>query len=763
MKLFKLKRKNIILVSFLAIAGFLAISSVAVNQAVKETPVAEKAEAITRCLTGNTSDLGNWNASANPMSEDSGGNFYITKTLSSGNQFKVTDGSWDNSWGSSSLNNDTDASGSFSGDNGNIKCNADGTYTIVIDSSDNVYIYNGTVSYQSGKTGWVVALNNSGGSSFSVSSSVKMNAGTGNNYAEITGISVNAGANFQIAYSTGYGFTNSGWKTGTPAADSGITKPQGKDYFCVTNAGTIDVYGYDDGGYKMSAVYHAPTYTVSTAISPSGYGTVSPSSLSNISSGTSYSVSNNVLTVGSNTITATPAAATEYYIYSFSSWSVGGSTATSGTITGNTTFTANFTRSTRTYTITFNQNDGSGYSKTESKTAGVNYTIPSPEDIGMGASGGRHFLRWNTASGGGGTTYNPGDTYSTNAALNLHMIQDWCTYEYSIDGGSSWHSMTRKTEGVTSGYVTEYYNSTPVSLVTGDDITFRRSYGGGDPYSIGGTLNFENNYDSNGVKYSGTYTFYLKITSDGNNDCYVPGSKTTYGVIITRGGNNLYYPTSSQDGQYVTSLIEIQSGDVVKGHYGSDANPYPLTLDEYSQGSWSASGPTATAAGVYKFYLKSDDTVHFDKVYIAMNDQASAIFFAQNFNSTIGGICKMDGSTNKSSLTTAWGLTNASGLYKNYSLLTDEAKDYLVDASENEDIIAFFQKYDYVLSKYGTGVVGNFLGRTPASLGAYRNFSLFGSEDNFSTIIIIISSSVALLSVTALSILVIRKRKSKED
>lgn len=54
-------------------------------------------------------------------------------------------------------------------------------------------------------------------------------------------------------------------------------------------------------------------------------------------------------------------------------------------------------------------------------------------------------------------------------------------------------------------------------------------------------------------------------------------------------------------------------------------------------------------------------------------------------------------------------------------------------------------------------------GTNRGSLGRFGSFSLFGSEDNFSTIIIIISSSVALLSVTALSILVIRKRKSKED
>lgn len=51
--------------------------------------------------------------------------------------------------------------------------------------------------------------------------------------------------------------------------------------------------------------------------------------------------------------------------------------------------------------------------------------------------------------------------------------------------------------------------------------------------------------------------------------------------------------------------------------------------------------------------------------------------------------------------------------------------------------------------------------------GAIRTFNPFtlfnGEEDNFSTVIIIVASSISLLSITALSVLVIKKRKSKEE
>ena len=419
------------------------------------------------------------------------------------------------------------------------------------------------------------------------------------------------------------------------------------------------------------------------------------------------------------------------------------------------------------YTITFYQNDGSEYYTTDTKTGGAAYTIPTPAAQGMGASGGRHFLRWNTASDGSGTNYVPGASYTTNDDLDLYMIQDWCTYEFSIDGGSHWYGMTRKEEGVTSGYATEYYNTSAIFLTTGDEITFRRSYGGGTPYDIGGTLGFENNYDENGVIVSGSCTFYLKITSDGNNVCYVPGSKTDFCIVIVRDETNLFFTTSPYDGQYVSGFIDIQIGDVVKGYHNGTSTIYSVSLNEYSQGHWSSTGPTATVSGVYKFYLQNTGSSQYNRVYIAMDAQASAVFFAQTFNSSIGGICHMDGSTNKASLTSAWGLNDEVGLCKSYSLLTDEAKEYIDDESENEDIQAFFAKYDYVLGKYGTSVVGNFLGRSVSPKSAYRDFSLSGlfgeGESGLSTVIIIVSSSVALLSVTALSILVIKKRKNKEE
>ena len=83
----------------------------------------------------------------------------------------------------------------------------------------------------------------------------------------------------------------------------------------------------------------AVTYTVTINYN-SDYGTVSPSTLTNVPSGASISSSGNVLTVGSQTATATPKPATINYSYSFGSWSI-----PEQTVTGNMTINANFIRS----------------------------------------------------------------------------------------------------------------------------------------------------------------------------------------------------------------------------------------------------------------------------------------------------------------------------------------------------------------------------------------------------------------------------------
>ena len=151
----------------------------------------------------------------------------------------------------------------------------------------------------------------------------------------------------------------------------------------------------------------------------------------------------------------------------------------------------------------------------------------------------------------------------------------------------------------------------------------------------------------------------------------------------------------------------------------------------------------------------------------------SAPFFNNAFNDDVGAKCVNHDTNTKDTFITNWNGTHES----NYNAIkNDDYITYWLDSSHGstqanrEAVALMLSRYEYILKKYrygeGASNLHDFMGKDPGTLGAIRDFSplsLFGEEDNLSTIIIIVASSVALLSVTALSILVIKKRKNKEE
>ena len=68
------------------------------------------------------------------------------------------------------------------------------------------------------------------------------------------------------------------------------------------------------------------------------------------------------------------------------------------------------------YTVTFNANGGSSAPAQQMKHHGVDLTLSST----VPTNPGYNFLRWTTASNGGGTAYSPGATYTANADATLY-------------------------------------------------------------------------------------------------------------------------------------------------------------------------------------------------------------------------------------------------------------------------------------------------------------------------------------------------------
>ncbi len=104
------------------------------------------------------------------------------------------------------------------------------------------------------------------------------------------------------------------------------------------------------------------TYSITAVgISPAGYGSVSPASLSGIPGGSTVTVDGNKITVNGTTITATPTAATAQYTYAFDHWN-----NVPATVTGNVAnIEAVFTRTVNQYTVLWKSEDGTSTIETD--------------------------------------------------------------------------------------------------------------------------------------------------------------------------------------------------------------------------------------------------------------------------------------------------------------------------------------------------------------------------------------------------------------
>ena len=99
-----------------------------------------------------------------------------------------------------------------------------------------------------------------------------------------------------------------------------------------------------------------------------------------------------------------------------------------------------------TYTLTYKANGGTGSDVTQTKTHGTAVTLKAASTF---SRTGYTFSKWNTASGGTGTSYSAGASYTANAKATLYAIwsiNTW-TVSYNANGGSGAPASQTKTYG----------------------------------------------------------------------------------------------------------------------------------------------------------------------------------------------------------------------------------------------------------------------------------------------------------------------------
>ena len=136
------------------------------------------------------------------------------------------------------------------------------------------------------------------------------------------------------------------WISLTGNTLTGVNAPGGEYHIEIT---VTDAFGRT--AVQSIDLMATADYIVAIESNNTAYGTVNEDIIT-VPYGTAYSVSGNVLTVGSYTITATPSSGDAQYTYSFDSWNV-----SSGTVTGNMNIIANFVQMVRSYTVSFQANN----------------------------------------------------------------------------------------------------------------------------------------------------------------------------------------------------------------------------------------------------------------------------------------------------------------------------------------------------------------------------------------------------------------------
>ena len=152
--------------------------------------------------------------------------------------------------------------------------------------------------------------------------------------------------------------------------------------------------------------------------------------------------------------------------YTFKGWatSSGGSVAYSpgSTYTGNAALTLYAVWQVWTYTVSYNANGGSGAPGSQTKTWGQNLTLSSTKPTRSLYN----FKGWGTSSGSTSASYQPGGTYSTNAAITLYAVWEVAWVAPRITNVSVYRSDANKNASDDGTCITVKFNWATDNAVT---------------------------------------------------------------------------------------------------------------------------------------------------------------------------------------------------------------------------------------------------------------------------------------------------------
>ena len=259
------------------------------------------------------------------------------------------------------------------------------------------------------------------------------------------------------------------------------------------------------------------------------------------------------------------------------------------TLTGNpwwssaATKTSSIAMTKPTYTVSYDANGGSGAPGNQTKTYGTALTLSSTKPTRANYD----FVKWNTAADGSGTSYNPGASYTGNAALKLYAI-------WALAG----HNITFNANGGSGAPATIFKNANatitiPSTIPTRTGYNFLGwatsangavVYQPGDSYSTNAALNLYAVWDimdPEGLQLLLKHNSRLVIYCEINPPTYYAGEQLDYYVYTTNRGKLTYHGNNLltvvlEEGSADQSNVEITL--YAMGTKGNQSNTEVLTI-----------------------------------------------------------------------------------------------------------------------------------------------------------------------------------------